>query len=168
MLQQNPLFQQLTQEHEELKELLKTAEECEPSERKNILVHIEHALVPHARGEEKTLYALMQERAQEGEAKELTSEAYEEHHVVDKLLADLKATDVKDEQWVAKLKVLKENIEHHAEEEENQLFQQAQKIFSAQEFQDILEAYQSSKQAYEDTLPTQAQINSRSPSQSLS
>jgi hemerythrin-like domain-containing protein len=167
MLQPNPLFDQLISEHEEVKQLLREAEDCEESERPDLLTQIEEALIPHARGEEKTLYAMMNQRATEEEAKDLTAEAYEEHQMADKLLADIKATDTSDDQWLAKLKVLKENVEHHIREEESELFEKARKVFEASEFEALLTAYQNSKEQYSETLPTQNQIQSRTPTQSL-
>ncbi len=167
MLQQNALFDQLKMEHEEVKALFKAAEDSEGSERTAKLEEIEQALIPHARGEEKTLYSVMRQRADEEKAKDLTAEAYEEHRAADKLLADLKATPVNDEQWLAKLKVLKENIEHHIEEEENELFPEAKKIFNSSEFEALHTAYQTSKEDYVESLPTQAQINAKDPTSTL-
>lgn len=45
------------------------------------------------------------------------------------------ATD--DEQWGAKFKVLKENVEHHIQEEESEMFRTARGIFSRAELQDL-------------------------------
>lgn len=44
---------------------------------------------------------------------------------------------VEDERWAAKLKVLKENVEHHIEEEEGEMFRKAQKIFDKQELENL-------------------------------
>ena len=45
-------------------------------------------------------------------------EGFEEHHVADVIVKELENVSPGDEQWAAKFKVLKENIEHHIEEEE--------------------------------------------------
>lgn len=161
------IFKQLKTEHDQLKKLLKQAEEAAEPQRAALLEEIEQMLVPHARGEEKTLYALLYERASEEEkedALDLTNEAYEEHRVADQLLKDLKKTDVAHETWLAKLSVIKENLEHHIKEEEEELFEKAKKLISADERSEILEAYLSAKESFESTLPTQGQISERSPS----
>jgi hemerythrin superfamily protein len=56
------------------------------------------------------------------EIHELVTEGLEEHHVVDSLMEEIKTLTPADEQWAAKMKVLIENVEHHAEEEEEELF----------------------------------------------
>ncbi|HEY8806984.1 MAG TPA: hypothetical protein VIN70_05310 [Candidatus Limnocylindria bacterium] len=52
-------------------------------------------------------------------AKDIVLEAMEEHHLVDDIVEQLKDTPFDDEHWGAKLKVTKENVEHHIEEEED-------------------------------------------------
>jgi len=64
-------------------------------------------------------------------------EGFEEHHVVDEIMGELEATDVTDEQWGAKFKVMKENIEHHIEEEEGEMFKQARQVFSDDELDEL-------------------------------
>jgi hemerythrin superfamily protein len=54
----------------------------------------------------------------EGEQEEEVAEAIEEHRVIERLLTELGSVDPSDEQFDAKMSVLMENVEHHAEEEE--------------------------------------------------
>jgi hypothetical protein len=56
------------------------------------------------------------------EVHELVVEAYEEHAVAKDLMAEAKALDPSDEHWAAKMTVLIENVEHHAEEEETEMW----------------------------------------------
>jgi hemerythrin superfamily protein len=56
------------------------------------------------------------------EIHELVTEGLEEHHVVDSLMEEVRVLTPSDEQWAAKMKVLIENVEHHAEEEEQEMF----------------------------------------------
>jgi hemerythrin-like domain-containing protein len=56
------------------------------------------------------------------------AESIEEHHVVATLIEELKALDPKDERYDAKFTVLMENIEHHIEEEEGELFPDAEEV----------------------------------------
>lgn len=169
-MSQNNIFSQLKSEHEELKSLLKKAEDCSEDQRSEILEEIEKELVPHARGEEKTLYALMKERAEakdKDESLDLVNEAYEEHRVADNLMADLKAMDVSEDTWLAHLKVIKENLEHHIEEEEDDLFPKAKKLLSEEEQNELLDAYLSEKEKFSVNLPTQGHIRERSAASSL-
>lgn len=164
---EDTIFSQLKQEHDEVKELFKKAEDCPPEERVSALQEIEENLVPHSRGEEKTVYALARERAIASKLDDsvlVTNEAYEEHHVADGLLAELKATDIKSERWLPLLKVLKENIEHHIKEEEGQFFDEVKKLFSNDERTLLLEDYLEAKGEYAGHLPSQSQIDERTPS----
>ena len=73
----------------------------------------------------------------EAETREITLEGLEEHHVMKVLLRELAAMKFDSEQWTAKLKVLKENVEHHVEEEEGEMFVDAKKILSKDLIEEI-------------------------------
>lgn len=161
------IFEQLKAEHQVVKDLLKQAEEATVQEREALLEEIEENLVPHARGEEKTLYSFLYERLKGGgdeKALNLTNEAYEEHRVVDELMADLKQTDPSSETWLAKLTVIKENLNHHIKEEEEELFSKAKEIISKNELGEVFLAYLNAKEGFKASPPTQEQISKRTPS----
>ena len=52
-------------------------------------------------------------------------------------MGELEALDVSDETWGAKAKVMKENVEHHIEEEEGEMFKQARRVFDRDELEDL-------------------------------
>jgi hemerythrin superfamily protein len=64
-------------------------------------------------------------------------EGFEEHHVVKMLLNELGSVPVDTEQWTAKFKVLKENVEHHVEEEEGEMFQKARQVLDEDEINSL-------------------------------
>jgi hypothetical protein len=70
-------------------------------------------------------------------AKDIVLEGYQEHHVVDVLMGELESLDVSDETWGAKALVMKENIEHHIEEEEGEMFTKARQVFDKAELDDL-------------------------------
>jgi hemerythrin superfamily protein len=74
----------------------------------------------HTKIEEEIFYPTVTKLNEE--IHELVTEGLEEHHVVDNLMADVKGLSPSDEEWAAKMKVLIENVEHHAEEEEQEMF----------------------------------------------
>ena len=76
--------------------------------------------------EEAVLYPALKEHAQ---TKDIVLEAYEEHDVVDTILAELERTPFDDETWTAKLTEMRENLLHHIEEEEDEMFGQVRKLF---------------------------------------
>ena len=163
------ILKQLKDEHNEVKSLLKKAEEATEAERSSLLEQIEEKLIPHARGEEKTLYAaLLEQEKRKAEDVDLVQEAYEEHRATDSLLSDLKNTAVDYEGWGGKLQVLKENIEHHIKEEEEELFTEARQQFTDAELVDLKEVYLGEKKRFEESLPTQGQISERKKSPQVS
>ena len=70
-------------------------------------------------------------------AKDIVLEGYQEHHVVDLIMKELEECPVDDESWGAKAKVMKENVEHHMEEEEGEMFKQARSVFDADELEEL-------------------------------
>jgi len=78
----------------------------------------------HSKIEEEIFYPAVREKAGK-EGKELVAEGFEEHHVVDVLIGELKALDPEAEEYDAKFKVLTENVEHHIEEEEQEMMPEA-------------------------------------------
>jgi len=68
---------------------------------------------------------------------ELLEEAVEEHLSIKRLIADLLEMDPAEAQFDAKIAVLKEQVEHHVEEEEGDLFPKVRKLLSADELEDL-------------------------------
>jgi hemerythrin-like domain-containing protein len=123
----------LKEDHDRVKRLLeegdKTTERGEKT-RTELFQRLKDMLTAHEAMEEEVLYPALKAHPK---AKELTLEAYEEHHVVDMVLEELEMTPVGDEQWGAKFTVAKENIEHHIEEEEGEMFRNIRELFSTDE-----------------------------------
>ena len=93
--------------------------------REELFAKLKLELDLHAHIEETIFYPVLK---QEAETRKITLEGYEEHHVVKMLLGELEAMPVGSEQWTAKLKVLQENVEHHVEEEETDMFKSAREV----------------------------------------
>ena len=123
----------LEREHRRFEELLKQGEESTErarSTRRELLATLTSELNAHELMEEKVLYPALQAHPQ---AREVVLEGFEEHHVADLIVNELHGVATNDEAWGAKFKVLKENIEHHIQEEEGNMFRLARGIFSRQE-----------------------------------
>jgi hemerythrin-like domain-containing protein len=97
--------------------------------RAELLGRIKAELEVHEAIEEEIFYPALREHA---EAKEIVLEGYEEHSVVDTLLGELEETPFDDETWGAKATVMKENLEHHIEEEEGDMFPQARELLGSE------------------------------------
>ena len=127
------IFAILKAEHLEVKKILKKAEDTSAralKTRTELFATIYEALISHAKAEELSLYACLIEEKQ---FHDLMLEAEEEHHVAERLLEEIKHTPVDDERWKAKITVLRESLEHHIEEEEEELFPKAKKVLSKEE-----------------------------------
>ena len=127
----------LKEDHELVKRILKDGEETtERAEktRTELFGRLKSELEIHERIEEEVLYPALRDHPK---SKELALEGYEEHHVVDTILGELEQTPVTDDQWAAKFKVAKENLEHHIEDEEGEMFDKARQIFSDEELEEM-------------------------------
>jgi len=125
----------LERDHRRLEDLLKKGEETTPRAvkgRSELLDTITNELNAHELIEEKVLYPALKSHP---EAKEIVLEGYQEHHVADLLLKELHGLARSDERWGPKLKVLKENIEHHIGEEEKKMFPTGRLVLSRAELE---------------------------------
>lgn len=98
--------------------------------REDLFTQLKSELDVHTRIEESIFYPALEEA---DETRDITLEAFEEHRLVKQLLGELESMPKDDEQWTAKFTVLKENIEHHVEEEEGEMFKKARKVLSEEE-----------------------------------
>jgi iron-sulfur cluster repair protein YtfE (RIC family) len=132
-------------DHDKMKDLLEEALDTDqPRERVDLLHQIRSELMAHERMEEDIFYPALREYAK---AKEIVLEGYEEHHVIDMILDELLDVPEESEQWKAKLKVLQENIEHHIEEEEGEMFKKAKQAFEKEQLEELGQKMQATKQA---------------------
>lgn len=139
------LLDQLKKEHRQVQSMLDemTRESgTSVSRRKELLSEFEREIQGHMTGEEHVFYPLLQKS---GDARSRALESEEEHNVTKVLLGQLRQTSPDNERWLAKARVLKEMVNHHIEEEENELFKSAQKILSKEDMEQMLTDYQEAK-----------------------
>ncbi|MDP8958736.1 MAG: hemerythrin domain-containing protein [Actinomycetota bacterium] len=135
----------LEQDHQKVTELFEEFEQAgEASAKRQVLDQIIEELTVHAEIEEQLLYPAAQSEV--GDTGELVSESVEEHHVVETLIEELKGMDASDEQFEAKVTVLKENVEHHVEEEEQELFPKLRRSLDQERLNRLGEDLQRAKQ----------------------
>lgn len=121
----------ILRDHEPLKKLIEVLKdgEKEREQKEETLEKFVAQLVPHAKAEERSLYVQMKDD------KELRTEGYEgdtEHAIAEQLVHEINATP-DDDEWNAKVKVLAELVEHHIEDEENEILPEVEKKFSAED-----------------------------------
>jgi hemerythrin-like domain-containing protein len=98
--------------------------------REELFTQLKTELDIHSEIEETIFYPALEKH---DETRDITLEGIEEHRIVKELLAELDAMAKDDEVWTAKMTVLKENVEHHVEEEEGEMFPKARKALSEEE-----------------------------------
>lgn len=117
----------LKRQHREVERLFSTALKAKDAKtRRATMDEIIQALEHHTEIEETIFYPAVREIGTH-KAEDMIGEAYEEHHVVKLVLAELPKLDPEAENFQAKMTVLKELVAHHVEEEENEMFPMAEK-----------------------------------------
>jgi hemerythrin-like domain-containing protein len=127
----------LTDDHRTVKKLLRELEsttERGVKTREELFTRIKADLTVHEIIEEEIFYPALKEHPK---ARDIVLEGYEEHNVVDTLMSELSSLPFDDERWGAKAKVMQENIEHHIEEEEGDMFKKARQVFDEAELEEL-------------------------------
>ena len=136
----------LREDHEKVKKLLSDIEsttERAVKTRTSELAQLKQELTIHEAIEEEIFYPALKDHAK---TREIAFEAYEEHGVVDDHGGD-RADARRDETWIAKFTVMKENLEHHIEEEEGEMFKQARQVFDKDTLEELGERMQARKRS---------------------
>jgi hemerythrin superfamily protein len=129
----------LKKQHREVEALFKELEKAKSAgPRRKTFEKIADALAIHATIEEKHFYPA----AKKKQTEDMLLESVEEHLQVKRVIADLLKLDANDPTFMAKATVLKEDIQHHVEEEEDDLFPKVQKLLDDDELEAVAAAMQ--------------------------
>ena len=132
----------LKKQHKSVKALFKKVENTEDARRRRQLMdEITNELKIHTKIEEEIFYPAVREIGT-SKAEELVDESFEEHHVVDLVLAELPKVDPEDDRFAAKMTVLSELVQHHAGEEEEEMFPMCEKKLGRERLQQLGEQMQ--------------------------
>lgn len=123
----------LRADHDRLRGLLpQLADQSLASEERNRLLDLaEREIKIHSLIEEEIFYPAFKDAARSADDRDMYFESIEEHHVVDMLLPELRPLDASSDGFRAKAKVLRELLEHHADEEETEMFPKAEQLLGA-------------------------------------
>lgn len=126
------IVQLILEDHKALKQLIKTMKDsdAELSERQEAFEEFAPLLISHAKPEEQTLYVKMKN---EDEMREDGFEGDVEHQLADQLVEEIKRTTEDEDLWSARVKVLAELVEHHIEEEEEDMLPDFKKEVETEE-----------------------------------
>ncbi len=121
----------LTMQHDEVEDLIEQIEDSDDGEEKmELFQELADKIAAHSTIEEKLFYPSVMT----DDTEEQLLESTEEHLAVKRVLADMLAMEATDDRFDAKLSVLKEEIRHHArDEEEGKLFPKVRRMFDSDE-----------------------------------
>lgn len=123
----------LKEDHQKVQELFDQVKATEnEKQHRQLYKKIKVELETHTYAEEKVLYPALKK---DEEFKDHVLEAIEEHLQVKTLLRDIEKLADGSERFEAKLKVVIDNVEHHVEEEEEELFPKVEARFSEEDLE---------------------------------
>jgi hemerythrin-like domain-containing protein len=130
----------LKEDHDKVKDLLTQLEETTNrgvKTREELLEKIVMELKVHTKIEEDVFYPAFKAAAGKVDERVMFYEANEEHRLVDFEIPRIQKTDPSTDDFSAHAKVLKELVEHHADEEEKEMFPMAKKLLSKEQLEEI-------------------------------
>jgi iron-sulfur cluster repair protein YtfE (RIC family) len=140
-------IQILKDDHKTVEDLFKRYEEAGEGaveERRTIRDRVVKELSIHAHIEEVVFYPATRE-ARGGETEELVEEALQEHAEAKQALQKLASLEPGDPQFDQVMSKLIEDVRHHVEEEENEMFPKVNEALSPQDLSDLGDKLQEAK-----------------------
>jgi hemerythrin-like domain-containing protein len=143
-------IEMLMEQHEQVDDLFEKISNAGGSKDKwSTFLTLADMLAVHAAIEERHFYPAV--RAKQTE--EILLESVEEHLAVKRVLADLLRADVEDPSFDAKIKLLQELVQHHVEEEQDELFPKVKKLLDADQLEAIAQEMTATMVELADTEP---------------
>lgn len=124
------IYDAIRQDHDSHRDVLKKldATSGDSPEREALYAKMKQELEAHTAAEEETFYATLMARP---DAQEQARHSVSEHKEAADLLGELDETDFSSPGWLARFRKLKEELEHHMDEEEDEVFAKAKKLINA-------------------------------------
>lgn len=135
----------LMQDHKEAASMMDQLETADKGGRsaKNIFLQLKDALTLHTNIEEQIFYPALKNF---DETSDMIPESLEEHQEVDEILAEMSELNPGNDDFMDKLTELRNAIEHHVEEEENEMFPKAERLLGQTRLQEMGRQMQQMKQ----------------------
>jgi hemerythrin-like domain-containing protein len=141
----------LKQDHQEasgLMDELETADKGNMGPTRQIFNRLKEALTLHTQIEEQIFYPALE---QHEETKDMVGEAFSEHKEVKKMLEDMSSMTPGSDEFMDQLTELRDSVEHHVEEEENEMFPKAERALGESRMQELGRQMQQMKQSKSST-----------------
>lgn len=142
------IYELLQKDHETVKQaidkILGTTDGAGKT-REDLFQKVKQELEIHTKFEEEVFYPTFREDKHDKEAKEEVKDALNEHDEAKKMLAKLEKMDKTSEEFITTLKELKQALEHHISDEEDEMFPQAREAVDADAAVEMAERYKEMK-----------------------
>ena len=140
------IYERLTKDHEKQKNLAKQIMNTsgDSRERQKLFEQFKTETSAHADAEEQTFYAALIAKP---DGQEKARHSIAEHAEAANALEELSNLDMGSGGWIHKFEKLKDELEHHIEEEEKEVFQLARDLLGEQEAERLADAFDQRKQA---------------------
>jgi len=126
----------LKEDHDRVDSLFQKVKASEEGEHGKLFEQIKQELDVHTHIEETIFYPVLIKEGDE-ELKSITLEGIEEHRQAKMFLRELASLKEDSEKFEPKLKVLMEDIEHHVQEEEGEMFKMVEEQFDAATLEEL-------------------------------
>lgn len=140
---QTGIFSTLAEEHGKVSSLMNQLIEAEATERRRHFAEIRKELLAHAKAEEEQFYSALLRHT---ETRDEAQHAIEEHNQIERTLDDLSRRDATTEAWLEEFRTLRHRVEHHAKEEETELFPLADDALTKSEAKEMDRGFAKAKQ----------------------
>ncbi|WNM63792.1 hemerythrin domain-containing protein [Candidatus Nitrospira neomarina] len=124
------IYERLTQDHEKHRQLAKEimGTTGDSADRRSLWDQFKPETVAHANAEEQSFYATLLGKP---DAQEKARHSVSEHKKTDDAIKELDEMDMGTGGWIQKFEKLKNELDHHMDEEENEVFQKAKQVIDA-------------------------------------
>ena len=137
----------LKEDHDRVDKLFQTVKANEDADHRKTFDKIKAELDVHTHIEETIFYPKLKEEGDE-ELKKIVLEGIEEHHQAKMFLRELTSLVEDSEKFQPKLKVLMEDIGHHVQEEEGQMFPMVEEQFDEYTLQMLGDEMEKEKKSF--------------------
>lgn len=146
------IFNQIKQDHEKTRQLatqIEALSDEQSEERGRLFSKFREAVLLHAHSEEKAFYKPLEKF---DETSEEVGHAYEEHEEAEALLEQIATINADAPEWITLFRKLRQSLEHHMQEEENEMFRRAHKVVDDNDAEAMSEKMEEFKEEERETV----------------
>lgn len=146
------IFKEMKKEHDEFRKMAEKISETTTRAtkiRSEGFAEFKLEVTAHHEAEEIVLVPVLKEKKA---TKEMGIEIVEEHDILSRLLDELEELPIDDEKWIVKFKVLKEIMEKHLDEEENEISDKAHEEFKQERLNEMGDQFVEEDEKQEEML----------------